>query len=146
MRKRLKLIISMSVILIIIAGISMNIYCDSFFGSSCLEIEILNRTDYDLNEMRIEYKGVESPIILPEVEKRGESTINISPDEDFVENELYLIYKDMNGKEHQDVIVGYFEKGNYGKVQVKILYRYPDGQMVITSDYNLEYLNYREKS
>ena len=90
-------------------------------GSSGFDITIKNHTDLQIEGLKITYHNIEKEIEIPAIKPDASYSINIDPKEDFGENSMTLYYHDQKGNRHDETIIGYFEKGYSGKVNIEIL-------------------------
>ncbi|UAL51394.1 hypothetical protein [Metabacillus dongyingensis] len=98
--------------------------------TSGLKISVENRTGQEISGLEITYYYNEENIPIPSLKQNEQHEITIVPDEDFGESIMQLVYTDQNGKQRQEMIFGYFEKGYRGTA--KITAKSADSQGVIT--------------
>ncbi|MGD6795458.1 hypothetical protein [Metabacillus indicus] len=86
--------------------------------SSAITITITNQSEHQLDEMKISYFYNEEKIVIPSLEPKETYQVKIAPIENFSESSIKLLYRDKNGKQLEETIVGYFEKGYRGSADV----------------------------
>lgn len=111
-------IIAVTLLLLITSGfISYKLFANKHDG---FNIEIKNNISENIRGLTITYQGIDKDIELPEIEAGKTYKINVNPKEDFGENSMIIYYKDKSGFVQKNTLIGYFEKGYNGKVNVNI--------------------------
>lgn len=106
------------VLLLIVSGfVSYKVYSNKHVG---FNIEIKNNTGVNISGLTITYKGIVKDLEIPEIESGKIYKLNINPKEDFNENSMIIYYKDKRGYIQKNTLIGYFEKGYNGRVNVNI--------------------------
>jgi hypothetical protein len=117
------------VLLFIISGfISYKVYSNKHTG---FDIEIKNSTGLSIRGLAITYKGIVKDIELPEIEEGKIYKLNINPKEYFSENSMIIYYRDKRGYTQRNTLIGYFEKGYNGKVNVNINSQDKNGLLIM---------------
>jgi hypothetical protein len=88
--------------------------------TSGLKISVENRTGQEISGLEITYYYNEENIPIPSLKQNEQHEITIVPDEDFGESTMQLVYTDQNGKQRQEMIFGYFEKGYRGSAEIPL--------------------------
>lgn len=83
-------------------------------------VKLINNTELEVEGLYITYTGLKNPIEIPKIEseKIYETKIDISELEG--EGNMELTYLDKLGNEERIIIVGYFERGYRGNIEVTI--------------------------
>lgn len=117
MNKRIT-ILSIIVLVLICSGVIA--YKFGISGHTGFDIEIKNDTSENVKGLIITYKGIIKDIELPQIEVGKTYKINVNPKENLGENTMIIYYKDKRGIIQKNTLIGYFEKGYRGKVNVKV--------------------------
>ena len=104
------------VIIFILLGFILNTYIEVDFV-----IEIQNNTSETISNLNIVYHEIEKEILVPSISPGESIVIEITPKEQFGENQMWISYKDDHGEIYKEIIFGYFEMGYNGKALVKIV-------------------------
>jgi len=111
-------IISVIVLLLMTSGfISYKLFANKHDG---FNIELKNNTSVNIRGLTITYQGIDKDIKLPEIEAGKTYNINVNPKENFGESSMIIYYRDKSGFVQKNTLIGYFEKGYNGKVNVNI--------------------------
>ncbi len=89
-------------------------------GPAGFAITIENNTQFDVTGLQISYEHITKDIEIPEIKAGTTYGLVVNPTENFGENHMLLNYSDETGAKQSKILVGYFEKGYSGKVNVKI--------------------------
>ena len=92
-----------------------------------------------LSGLSITYTGIGKDIELPEVKAGERYKLNIDPSEDFSENSMIIYYKDKRGYTQKNTLIGYFQKGNKGKVTVNITSQDKNGLIMMQIEEKVKY-------
>ena len=114
---RRKLIILVLVIGVIVCATAILLLSK---GPAGLAITIENNTQIDVTGLQISYEHITKDIEIPDIKAGTSYRLVVNPTENFGENHMLLYYLDKTGTKQSEIIVGYFEKGYSGKVNVKI--------------------------
>lgn len=117
-----KIIITVVVALVLIL-VGLLVACKEFLGfifTSGFDISIYNQTNTKISGLKITYKNVTKDVEIPDVEANSKVKLNVNPSENFGENSMMLYYLDKGNKRHEETIIGYFERGYSGKVNIEI--------------------------
>lgn len=87
--------------------------------SNGIDVSIENQTDYEIKGLEISYFYNENEIKIPPLEPDEHVKMNVLPKEVFSETSMKILYTDFEGKQQEEVIVGYLEKGYQGSAKVK---------------------------
>lgn len=117
-------------LLLLIALVSI-VYKNFFTRHVGFDIEIKNNTSENISGLVITYEGIEKQIELPKIEPGKAYRINVNPKEKFGENSMIIYYKDKRGVIQKNTLIGYFEKGYSGKVNVKINSQEENGLLIM---------------
>jgi hypothetical protein len=90
------------------------------FGHEGIIVTIQNQTNSKISGLKITYQYSTKDLEIPEISANSTYKTVIDPTETFGENQLHLYYFDKNGLKVSEKLVGYFEKGYDGRVNVKI--------------------------
>lgn len=108
-----KTLIILGIILILL--LSVGVYWLS--NSSTFKITINNKTNKEISGLQISYSNNSKSINVPSI-KAGESTeVKVKTDES---GSLVMYYTDILGDSHKEILAGYFQQGDSGKVVVNI--------------------------
>lgn len=124
-----KFLVAAAVVLFLISGFAS--YKLFFNKNTGFDIEIKNNAGVNISGLAITYEGLINCIELPEIEAGKTYKTNINPEEDFSENSITLYYKDKRGYKQKNTLIGYFEKGYYGVVNVDIISQDKNGLLTI---------------
>lgn len=119
-----------AILLVLIALVSI-VYKNFFTRHVGFDIEIKNNTSENISGLVITYEGIEKDIELPKIELGKTYKINVNPQENFGENTMIIYYKDKRGVIQKNTLIGYFEKGYSGKVNVTINSREENGLLIM---------------
>jgi hypothetical protein len=117
---------------VVLLGISFWFTFNYFSNKGILKIEIYNKTSEAIGDLKITYQKTEKDIVISGIPAKSYLKLIFKPQDEFPpagsrENAMWLSYQDKNGEMHKEVILGYFEKGYYGKALIKITKVEPDG-------------------
>ena len=117
-----------TIIIVFFLGI-ISIYKLNF--NNGYKVSILNNTNKNINNLELKYKIGDKIKTISEIlpKKYWKYTIDTNKIEG--ENAVILIYKDSNGKLHEEYIIGYLEKGYSGSVKIIINKVYDNGELNI---------------
>lgn len=87
---------------------------------SGFNITIKNNTSETISGLNITYEGTMKDIKIPNIDKYEEYKLNIDPKEDFSESSMSIYYTDKRNYIQKNILIGYFEKGYRGDVEVNI--------------------------
>jgi hypothetical protein len=87
---------------------------------SGFDITIKNNTSETISGLNITYEGIAKDIGIPNIATHEEYEININPKESFSESSMIIYYADKRNYIQKNVLIGYFEKGYRGDVEVNI--------------------------
>ncbi|KEZ53212.1 hypothetical protein [Metabacillus indicus] len=105
--------------------------------SSAITITITNQSEHQLDEMEISYFYNEEKILIPSLEPKETYQLKITPSEKFSESSINLFYRDKNGKQLEETIVGYFEKGYQGSAEVTAMSMQSSGEIIFETEEDL---------
>lgn len=91
-----------------------------FKGPTGFAVTIENNTQIDVTGLQISYEHITKDIVVPDIKAGTSYRLVVNPTENFGENQMLLYYLDKNGTKQSKILVGYFEKGYSGKVNVRI--------------------------
>ena len=134
--KRNIFIILIVLIFMILGFISYVVFSNQQMG---FDIEIKNSTSESISGLGITYKGIGKDIELPEIEAGKIYKLNINPSEDFSENSMIIYYQDKRGYTQKNILIGYFEKGNKGKVAVNSTSKDKNGLLIMQIQEKVKY-------
>lgn len=120
-----------TVILLVLIALVSIVYKNFFTRHVGFDIEIKNNTSENISGLVITYEGIEKDIELPKIELGKTYKINVNPQENFGENTMIIYYKDKRGVIQKNTLIGYFEKGYSGKVNVTINSREENGLLIM---------------
>lgn len=84
-------------------------------------VTLFNDTAEQVSGLKVACSGIEKNFEVPTISPRGNSIIKINTFElKEIENELWVHYKEKNGKEYKHTIVGYFERSSGGFIEIHI--------------------------
>ncbi|MHC1682211.1 MAG: hypothetical protein AB6733_04595 [Clostridiaceae bacterium] len=114
-----KIIITATIFLglLIVGGVGYRLLSGDNDG---FDIEIKNTLNEDVSGLTITYKNITEDIALPTIKSGETYKLNITPKEEFNENQMTIYYKDKRGVTQKNTLIGYFEKGYSGEVKVTI--------------------------
>ena len=115
MKKKKFSILSVIILLLFILLYMFFIYSNGF------DITIKNKTNVQIDGLRLTYNGIKKDIEIPSIKSNAVYSININPQEEFGENSMKIYYMDKLGNRNEETIIGYFEKGYSGKVFIDIV-------------------------
>lgn len=108
-----KTLIILGIILIVLLSVGVYWLKDS----STFKITINNKTNKEISGLQISYSNNSKSIKVPSI-KAGESTeVKVKADES---GSLVMYYTDILGDSHKEILAGYFQQGDSGKVVVNI--------------------------
>lgn len=108
-----KTLIILGIILIVLLSVGVYWLKDS----STFKITINNKTNKEISGLQISYSNNSKSINVPSI-KVGESTeVKVKADES---GSLVMYYTDILGDSHKEILAGYFQQGDSGKVVVNI--------------------------
>ncbi|MDE5055218.1 hypothetical protein NDK25_23675 [Niallia taxi] len=122
-----KIILGISLLIVLIVAVILFMGLNNNDG---IKITVTNNTDKPIDDLYINYKNLDEDIKLPKVSSKSKETLTIEPDVD--ESNLILYYFDRDGKKHEEFIIGYFERGYDGKVDIKINSMDDNGKLKLT--------------
>lgn len=105
--------------------------------SSAITITITNQSEHQLDAMEISYFYNKEEIVIPSLEPKETYQVKIAPRETFSESSIKLLYRDKNGKQLEETIVGYFEKGYSGSADVTAKNIQSSGKMTFDTEEDL---------
>lgn len=117
MRKKVLLISIIFVIMIISAYLIISIAIEDSEG---FLIEITNETDESIEGLQISYDDLNTYYKVPSIKPKEKIEIRIVPDEIISESSMIIYYNDNRGYLQKNILVGYFERGYRGKVEVEL--------------------------
>jgi len=122
--KKKWIIISICIVLVSILGINV-------LKKDTVTLIINNTTNEDIDYLKLNYTGLGNDIDIPTIKANDKINFKVNIDNNFREGcmKIYYIHKN---KKIEFVIIGYFEKGYKGKVNVNISVE--NGTIQITSD------------
>lgn len=108
-----KILMILGIILIVLLSVGVYWLKDS----SKFKITINNKTNKEISGLQISYSNNSKSIKVPSI-KAGESTeVKVKADES---GSLVMYYTDILGDSHKEILAGYFQQGDSGKVVVNI--------------------------
>lgn len=108
-----KILMILGIILIVLLSVGVYWLKDS----STFKITINNKTNKEISGLQISYSNNSKSIKVPSI-KAGESTeVKVKADES---GSLVMYYTDILGDSHKEILAGYFQQGDSGKVVVNI--------------------------
>ncbi len=129
MSKRIIIICISAVLVILCLGAFTGRPLLNLISGQGFDITVANRTDTNAEGLKIICSNNRKGISLPVVKAHSSVSINVNPDGDFREDSMHLYYFDKKGEKHDEVIIGYFEKGYAGTVKAEIKNIKNDGIM-----------------
>ncbi|MEK3807570.1 hypothetical protein [Metabacillus sp. SLBN-84] len=102
--------------------------------SSAITITITNQSEHQLDEMEISYFYNKEKIVIPSLEPKETYQVKIVPRERFSESSMKLLYKDKSGKQLEETIVGYFEKGYRGSADMTAKNKQSSGKITFDTE------------
>lgn len=113
--------------IIIVATIFLGLLIAGGVGYSLLsgdndgfDIEIKNTLNEDVSGLTITYANITEDIVLPTIKSGETYKLNITPKEEFGENQMIIYYKDKRGVTQKNTLIGYFAKGYNGEIKVTV--------------------------
>lgn len=122
-----------TVAIVFLVALSFTVY--TFLNSSKgFEILINNNTNKEISGLNITYNNITKDITVPNILPQSNFKFNINPKENFGENTMKMYYYDKTNKKHEEILVGYFEKGYRGKVYIEINSINDNGKLEVKVD------------
>jgi hypothetical protein len=115
---------------IIIAILASFVLGKFMFFNKGFDITINNNTDITLSGLKVTYEKIAKDIDIPSLSAHKNLKINVLPSENFSENAMRIYYFDNQGSRQEEYIIGYFEKGDSGKIIVNINSVDKDGKLL----------------
>ncbi|APM40283.1 hypothetical protein [Clostridium kluyveri] len=91
---------------------------------------------YILNELKIKSPALVSDVKIKNIDKYSKYKTNLVLSKSFDESNMVMYYFDNQGSKHEIYLLGYFEKGYSGKIDVTINSIDTKGIISITVDDN----------
>lgn len=111
-----KIIFSIIIIFLIVTFLAY----DFINSKDGFNIKISNRTNTQVQGLKITYNKISEDIEILVINPKELYKLNVNPKEDFGENTMKIYYNDKLGNKHEEVIIGYFERGYRGKILINV--------------------------
>ena len=121
--------VTIVVVILVLGGVGQFTY--SIFSSSEFDINFENKTDSQIQNLKITYTNITKDIDVPMIQPNSSIKISVNPTEEFGENRMILYYFDNQKRRNEEILVGYFERGYSGSAKVKILNIDSEGKLNI---------------
>ena len=108
-----KILIILGIILILLIGLGFYFVSNK----STYKVIINNKTNKEINGLQISYSNNNKNINVPSIKVGSSEEVKLKTEEN---GSLVMYYTDILGDSHKEILVGYFQKGSYGKVVVNI--------------------------
>ncbi|MBV4419266.1 hypothetical protein KM800_07960 [Clostridium tyrobutyricum] len=105
---------------LIIAICLIALYLIYSFFKPGVKISINNNTFKEISGLKIKSSALINDVKITNISKHGKYTIKLKLSKDFDESNMTMYYFDNKGSKHSIYLLGYFEKGYRGKIDVTL--------------------------
>jgi hypothetical protein len=106
--------------IIIITVFLISVYLIHDFLQPYIKITINNTTSKQINGLKIKSNAFNKNIEIRTIAAHSKYTMNLIPSKKFDEGNMIIYYFDKKDNEHEIYLLGYFEKGYSGNVDVAV--------------------------
>lgn len=108
------------ILIILVAVIIIFIVAGIFLSSRDDMLSIQNNTDITISGLKIKYSNFSDDVKVPEILPKKVYKTKLRLPENFSEGSIKIFYIDKNGKNHEEYLSGYIEKGYKVKINSTI--------------------------
>ncbi|QNK42049.1 hypothetical protein [Caproicibacter fermentans] len=105
--QRSKKVVGIAILSLILMGLFFIIY---YFHQPQISITIYNHTNCDISNLKIAYHHNEKDLEIPTIQKGSKYRVGITPNEEFIENSMWIFCFDKEGNKHEKQLLDILRK------------------------------------